>query len=71
MTFEFNTAPECARLKEWMNALKSCHFRTFKFRTFRDSELEVLSMRLKAYTFFHIDIFTTTKPDFHALSQSD
>ena len=69
MTFEFNTDPECCRLKEWMNALKSCSFRTFKFRTLKKSELEILSMRLKAYKFFNIDIFTANKSDLQALTQ--
>ena len=53
MTIEFEENPELQRLKEWMNALKGCAFKTFRARTMQTSELEILCMHARNYNFYH------------------
>jgi hypothetical protein len=53
MTIEFEENPELQRLKEWMNALKTCVFRTFRGRTIQGSEIEILCLRARNYNFYH------------------
>jgi hypothetical protein len=53
MAQEYLNSDQLLRLKEWITALKACSFKSFKCRTIKASELEILSLRVKHYDFFY------------------